>query len=115
MLFALYSIYLVIITINMLAQMVRMLAFDAHVLGSIPGVCILLFSQQMQVNTVLHTLKRTPYTLKHQPFDVLLARSNVSTMKDHHVPQSSVHKGLGKVNKARSLLGQEIPSYTPLC
>ena len=61
-LFVSYSIYFIIISIDMLAQMVRMLAFDAHVLGSIPGVCIL-FSQQFQVNPVLPILKHIPCTL----------------------------------------------------
>ena len=55
--------YFIIIIINMLAQMVKMLAFDAHVLGSIPGVCILLFSQQLQANPVLHIFKCILYTL----------------------------------------------------
>ena len=35
---------LLLLQLNKLAQMVRLLVFDAHVLGSIPCVCIL-FSQ----------------------------------------------------------------------
>ena len=36
---------LLLLQLNKPAQVVKPLVFDAHVLGSIPGVCILLFSQ----------------------------------------------------------------------
>ena len=42
--FEYYVLCLLYLQVNTLAQMVGEKAFDAHVLGSIPGVCILLFS-----------------------------------------------------------------------
>ena len=86
--FLYYIIFrLYILTKEQVAQMVERRAFDAHVLGSIPGVCILLFSYLFQANPMLHSLTRLPCNLNAHPLDALLARSNASCLNVLGAPQ----------------------------
>ena len=75
-----YSLY---IQIDKLAQTVEERAFDVHVLGSIPGVCILLFSSYFSADPMHHSSRRLPCNLNVQPLDALLPRSNASSLKVH--------------------------------
>ena len=62
-------LFLLCLQLTSPAQMVGRNAFDAHVLGSIPGVCILLFSWLFQVNPMQYIIIRLPYTLSAWPLD----------------------------------------------
>ena len=61
--FAYYILCLYNLQVNTMAQMAGAKAFDAHVLGSIPGVCILLFSCLFQADLMQCSSVRLPYAL----------------------------------------------------
>ena len=64
------------------------LSVRTWVRSQVPWISLFSF---LSADPVPHNLKCLPYNLNIHPSDVLLPRTNVPTMRDHHTPQVNAH------------------------